>query len=111
MAACKPDPARLFGYRNLNVGAMTFAPFWLLSNGFVVQFFVYLAIVFTEPPVAMIWDAALLFVGTRMSWRDGRRWGNDLEKFRDEQFFWSFLGTILLVTWPLRVGFAFEYIR
>lgn len=90
-------------YRQLNLGALTLTPLWLLANGFWLVSLMYLWISFVVPPLAIVFSIILLFKGTALAWGDGDRWGGDLATFLNEQYFWSFLSLALILAWSVIV--------
>lgn len=84
-------------YNKLNLGAFVFTPFWLFINGFWVSALAYLLTSFYLPLIGLLISVFLFFNGSSLSWCDGRRWGNDVEAFLDEQLFWSYLSWFILL--------------
>ncbi len=111
MGACKPrgpditpdDKHRkqlLIGpwYRHLNIGAMLISPVWLLANNLFGLFLLYILLCVFVPWSCMAFSLVMLVAGTRISWAGGARWGHDVERFKDEQYFWSFLSVGWIVS-------------
>ncbi len=84
-------------YKQLNVGAMLITPVWLLANNLFGLFLFYVLLCAFVPWSCIAFPLAMLVAGTRISWAGGARWGNDVERFKDEQYFWSFMS----VAWIL----------
>ena len=98
----EPNKSGLLGrdvrwYQDMNPGALAFSPVWLFANGFFVYSLLYVLLFMSIPLLAVVSSVALLFLGNRLSWAGGARWGYDIERFRDEQAFWSFIGIAQVV--------------
>ncbi len=85
--------------KTLNLGVLIFTPIWLLRNGLWFHLFLYVAgtIIFGLAMTAALSIYYFLF-GTKLSWKDGSPWGNDVEEFLDEQYVWSFIAFIWIGT-------------
>jgi len=94
-------------YKKLNLGAFMLSFLWLWINGFWISAIVYGLMAFLAWPFAIIISVVLLFKGTELSWSDGARWGYDIEKFKDEQYFTYLISVFWLVLIFLAIIMSF----
>ncbi len=87
-----------------NWGALTLTPLWLIRNGFLLSFVLYILASIFVWPLSVAFSILFFVKGTEWSWGGGRRWKNH-EEFAESQFAWSFVGKIILIlsitTWLL----------
>lgn len=79
-----------------NWGALTLTPLWLIRNGFLLSFVLYILMSIFVWPLSVAFSILFFVKGTEWSWGDGRRWKN-YEEFADSQFAWGFVGKIILI--------------
>lgn len=81
--------------RGLSWGALVFAPFWLLRNGFWMSAVVYVVCAIYVWPASLIIGILFFIFGARWSWGQGNRW-HSYEQFVHSKFSWDFLALVAM---------------
>lgn len=95
MESTQATPESLRETSALNWGALGLTGIWLLRNGFLLSLVLYLVALRYFWPAAILMSFLFFFKGSAWSWGNGRRW-KDIEEFADSQYFFNFIGKILL---------------
>ena len=80
-----------------NWGAFFLTPAWLVRNGFLLTFIIYLALswafgIYSALPFSFIF----LFFGSKWSWGKGNRW-NTYQEFVESQKLWNIAGFVIFI--------------
>lgn len=101
----EPHPGTLDG---LNWGALALTPFWLIRNGFLLTFLIYLGLVALTGPFALVISLLFFVRGTKWSWGDGQRW-QSFEQFADSQYIWGYIGKVSLLLQLAAIVWVISY--
>jgi len=79
-----------------NWGALILTPLWLIRNGFLLSFVLYILLSIFVWPLSIAISILFFIKGSKWSWGGGRRWKN-YEEYAESQFAWGFVGKIVLI--------------
>lgn len=82
--------------RALNWGAFALTPFWLVRNGFLLTFVLYIGLAFVSEWLLIGISILFFLKGTQWSWGSGNRW-KSFEQFAESQAVWNLTGKICLL--------------
>ncbi|WP_146151885.1 hypothetical protein [Ahniella affigens] len=101
----EPGQAMLDG---LNWGALALTSFWLIRNGFLLTFLIYLGLLVMTGPFALVISLLFFVRGTKWSWGNGQRW-QSFDQFADSQYIWGYIGKVSLLLQLAAIVWVISY--